>query len=230
MPVPRLMQALTAGGAAYLLLARPWEHWGASPEEIRAPLPGDDVVAHATWEATKAITIGTPPEAVWPWLAQMGYGRAGWYTYQWMEGHPDPGRIHPQYQDIAEGDLVPDAPGGAITWTVAAAEEPRLLVYATARRLRSQRNVSPADPGKPTWFQASWAFILRPVGPDSTRLIVRWRHRLIPAYPALAPLAEFALGAIDAVMHRKQLRGIKQRAQNAGRRSPIAKAVTIHER
>jgi hypothetical protein len=93
-----------------------------------------------------------------------------------------------------------------------------------------QRNVSPADPGKPTWFQASWAFILRPAGPDSTRLIVRWRHQLTPAYPALAPLTQFALGAVDAVMHRKQLRGIKQRAQNAGRRSPIAKAVTIHER
>ncbi len=134
-----------------------------------------------------AITIGAPLEAVWPWLAQMGYGRAGWYTHAWIEGHPDPGRIHPQYQHIAEGDLVPDAPGGAITWTVAAAEEPRLLVYATARRLRSQRNVNPATPGKPTWYQASWAFILRPAGPDSTRLIVRWRHQLTPAYPALAP-------------------------------------------
>jgi hypothetical protein len=77
MPVRRLMQAVAAGGAAYLLLARPWEHWGASAEEIRAPLPGDDVVAHATWEATKAVTIGAPPQAVWPWLAQIGYGRAG---------------------------------------------------------------------------------------------------------------------------------------------------------
>ncbi len=48
MPVGRLMQDAAAGGAAYLLLARPWEHRGASPEEIRAPLPGDDVVAHAT--------------------------------------------------------------------------------------------------------------------------------------------------------------------------------------
>ncbi len=57
-----------------------------------------------------AITIGAPLEAVWPWLAQMCYGRAGWYTHAWIEGHPDPGRIHPQYQHVAEGDLVPDAP------------------------------------------------------------------------------------------------------------------------
>ena len=130
------MQAIAAGVATYHLLGRPWEHRGASAEEARAPLPGDDVVPHATGEATHAVTIGAPPEAVWPWLAQMGCGRASWYTYPWIEsGHPEPDRIHPQYQHIAKGDLVPDSPDGTITWTVAAAEQPRLLVYCTARRL-----------------------------------------------------------------------------------------------
>jgi Lsr2 protein len=54
---------------------------GASPDEARASLPGGDVVPHATGEVTRAVTVGAPPEAVWPWLAHMGCGRAGWYTY-----------------------------------------------------------------------------------------------------------------------------------------------------
>lgn len=221
MPVPRLMQAVAAGGAAYLLLGRPWEHWGASAEEARAPLPGDDVVPHATGEVTQAVTIGVPPEAVWPWLAQMGCGRAGWYTYPWIEGgHPDPDRIHPQYQHIAKGDLVPDSPDGSITWTVATADKPHLLVYCTARRLRSQRNVNPNNPGTPTWYRGSWAFILRPAGAASTRLIVRWRHQLAPARRALGPVTESLLLAGHAFMSRKQLHSIRQRAQSAARPGP----------
>ena len=89
MHVRRLLQAMATGGAANLLARRPWEHWGASAEEARAGLPGDEVVPHATGEKTQAVTIGAPPEAVWPWLAQMRSGRAGWYTYPWIEGgHP----------------------------------------------------------------------------------------------------------------------------------------------
>ena len=221
MHIRRLVQAIAAGGAAYRLVGRPWERWGASTEEARAPLPGDEVVPHPTGEATHAVTIGVPPEAVWPWLAQMGCGRAGWYTYPWIEGgHPDPDRIHPQYQHIAEGDLVPDSPDGSITWTVAAAEQPRLLVYTTTRRLRSQRNVDPDNPGAPAWYRGSWAFILRPAGPGSTRLIVRWRHQLASAHPGLDPATEFALLAGHAFMSRKQLHSIRQRAQNAARMVP----------
>jgi hypothetical protein len=213
MHVRRLMQAIAAGGAAYLLLGRPWEHWGASAEEARAPLPGDEVVPHATGEVTQAVTIGAP-EVVWPWLAQMGSGRAGWYTYPWIEGgHPDPDRIHPEYQHIAVGDLIPDTPDGTITRTAAAADKPRLLVYATARRLWTQRNVNPDDPGRPTWYRGSWAFILRPVGAGATRLIVHWRHQLVSAHPGLEPVTQFALLAGHAFMGRKQLQGIRQRAR-----------------
>jgi diacylglycerol O-acyltransferase len=227
MHVPRLMQAVAAGGAAYLLLDRPWEHWGASVEEARAPLPGDDVVPHATGDVTQAVTIGAPPEAVWPWLAQMGSGRAGWYTYPWIEGgHPDPDRIHSQYQHITEGDLIPDSPDATITWTVAAAEKPRLLVYATARRLWTQRNVNPDGPGTATWYRGSWAFVLRPADAGCTRLIVRWRHQLVAAHPGLDPVTQFALLAGHAFMGRKQLRGIRQRAQNAAQLASGPSALT----
>src|SRR5574342_419117 len=58
---------------------------GATPEEERRPLPGDDLVPDPNWEATRAVTIDAPPAKVWPWVAQMGYGRGGWYGWNPLE-------------------------------------------------------------------------------------------------------------------------------------------------
>ena len=62
-------------------LARPWHlRWGATAAELNAPMPGDDIVPGAPFNATRAITFGAPPEQVWPWIVQLGYGRAGFYS------------------------------------------------------------------------------------------------------------------------------------------------------
>jgi hypothetical protein len=53
---------------------------GVSDEEAYGSLPGDEVIAHPMLEWNRGITIAAPPEAIWPWLVQLGYGRAGWYT------------------------------------------------------------------------------------------------------------------------------------------------------
>ena len=76
--------AVAMGVAAALLIlyrfaVRPWQHrWGATDEEVRRAMPGDGVIPTAT-STTRAITIEAAPEQVWPWLVQIGYGRAGWY-------------------------------------------------------------------------------------------------------------------------------------------------------
>jgi hypothetical protein len=71
-----------AGFAAYKLAVGPWyRDWGADPDDALKALPGDDLVAEPTVVDTRAIEIAAPPAAVWPWLVQMGYGRAGWYSY-----------------------------------------------------------------------------------------------------------------------------------------------------
>jgi hypothetical protein len=71
--------------AAYRRWIQPWQHrWGASDEEVRRALPGDDLLSDAA-STTRAITIAAPAEQVWPWLVQIGYGRGGWYSYDWIE-------------------------------------------------------------------------------------------------------------------------------------------------
>ena len=65
---------------------RPWQlHWGAAGEEIDTVLPGDDLIPGPDLVTTRGITIGVPPGQVWPWLAQLGQGRGGFYSYDLLE-------------------------------------------------------------------------------------------------------------------------------------------------
>src|SRR5512135_2927391 len=67
-------------------LYRRWHlRWGATDEEVRGPMPGDEIVPRAPFNATRAITIAAPPDSVWPWIVQLGYRRAGWYTYDLLD-------------------------------------------------------------------------------------------------------------------------------------------------
>jgi hypothetical protein len=93
----RLGLVMAALGAStvlvvYRLWVEPWQHrWGATDEEVRRPMPGDNLIPDASG-TTRAITVAARPEQVWPWLAQIGYGRAGWYSYDWIDndGRPAP--------------------------------------------------------------------------------------------------------------------------------------------
>ncbi|HYM49026.1 MAG TPA: hypothetical protein VET65_00495, partial [Candidatus Limnocylindrales bacterium] len=74
------------GTLAYRYTIRPrLRMWGATPEEIRRPMAGDEMVPHPSTTGTRAITIAARPDDVWPWLVQIGYGRAGFYSYAWIE-------------------------------------------------------------------------------------------------------------------------------------------------
>jgi hypothetical protein len=67
-------------------LVRPWHlRWGATHDEVQRPLPGDELVENPRFVSTRAITINAPAESVWPWLVQLGYGRGGFYSYDWLE-------------------------------------------------------------------------------------------------------------------------------------------------
>jgi hypothetical protein len=188
-------------------------------------LPGDDLIPDATWQLDRAITIAAPPAEVWPWLVQMGHGRAGFYTYRIIEdapaglrrmigrAPPTVRRILSDCQHLEPGELLLDAPGGRITWTVEIVDPPDALVLSTARRLLTQQMVDPAHPPNVTWYEASWAFVLHRLDGGSTRLRVRWRSRHTFRYPALERVTLAVLGCVDALMHRKQLRTIKHLAE-----------------
>ena len=220
----KLCLGLVAAASAAYLLRRQGKRWGATEDEVSRSLPGDDLVPHPMVETTHAITIHAPAAAIWPWLVQTGYHRAGWYTDSWFywvdkyffraERPPSPDHLLPQFQHLSVGDTVPDGPPGTAFFTVAALEPQReLALYSTTHLLflapASLRN----NPRIGLYGEFSWVFVLDEGGEGETRLIVRTRasygprlYRMLTA-PLLYP-AEF-------LMERMMLRAIKQRAQRS---------------
>src|SRR6202030_2013598 len=82
--------------------------WGATDEEIAALQPGDELIGDANVSATRAITIRRSPDVVWPWVAQLGQGRGGFYSYDFLENlvgcdiH-SADRVVPEWQSIEVG-------------------------------------------------------------------------------------------------------------------------------
>jgi len=174
----------------------------ATPAERARTLAGDDLIPHPVGAVNHAITIRRSPHDVWPWLVQMGSGRAGWYSYDFVDngGHPSAQRILPQHQAIAAGSVFPALPGAKDVFVVAQCEPARSLVLAW------QLN------GK---YQTTWAFILEDPHPGQTRLIVR--GRVAPGYRPYGLPQWLALpaGALaHFIMQRKQLLGIARRAES----------------
>jgi hypothetical protein len=230
--------AVASAGAAigYVKARAAFRTWGIDPEEAAKVLPGDDLVPEAEAIDTRGIVIDAPPEAVWPWLVQMGYGRAGWYSYDELDmNHPSAERLVPELQHVKVGDVFPTHPGGGFEVKVVKAGK-ALVLYADRELVEAQakaaREAGPTlsaasanvratgmylDASMPGDFQASWAFVLEPLPEGRTRLIERFRGWMtLPAEtgPRFAPeLAGKALLFGLFVMVRRQMLGIRDRAE-----------------
>lgn len=174
----------------------------ATPGERICALAGDGLIPQPIGTVNHAITIHRPPRDVWPWLVQMGSGRAGWYAYDFIDngGHHSAERILPAYQNILVGSVFPALPGVTDVFLVTQFEPERSLVLSW--RLPS---------GK---YQTSWAFVLEQPQPGQTRLIVR--GRVAPGYRpyGLPQWLAVPTGAMaHFIMQRKQLLGIARRAE-----------------
>jgi hypothetical protein len=205
--------AVAAG--VYLLFIRPWHlRWGATNEEVHHSMPGDDLVTRVLTESTRAITINAPAEMVWPWLVQIGQGRGGFYSYDWLENllgldiH-SADRILSEYQSLVVGDLVQLAPGSGMT--VALIEPGQLLVlHETFDPLTGRMIDRTAEhPGR--FVDGSWAWLLKGHERQTTRLLTRFRADLRPTFLGRPFLA--LLEPIIFMMEHKMLLGIKQRAE-----------------
>jgi hypothetical protein len=192
--------AAVLGPAAYLVFFRTrCLNWGARADEVAAKLPGDELLADPGLVTTRAITIDAPAGAIWPWLAQMGSGRGGAYSYDWIENMlglnmHSATEILPEYQDIKAGDELPLGGGGPVM-RVEVADPPRALA------VRSDDQ---------NWV---WMFTLLPEG-DSTRLISRNRIAVRAMAPASRLFYLLFMEPGSLVMERKMLLGIKQRAEH----------------
>ncbi len=215
-----------------------WRRWGIDRDEATRSLPGDELVRSAEAVDTRGIDIAAPPAAVWPWLVQMGYGRAGWYSYDQLDmNHPSADRVLPEFQALAVGDVLPTDPGGG--FEVRVVDPERALVVYIDRALVGAQRARPAAPSGERLgaasanvratgayldravsgeFAASWAFVLEP-GNSGTRLIERFRATMAPApspsgRTAVVPgFARSMLGFGVFVMVRRQMLGIRDRAE-----------------
>lgn len=186
--------------AVYLLAIRPSQlHWGATSEETARSMPGDDIVSSASFCATRAVTIHSRPEEIWPWLAQMGYGRAGFYGYDLIEnvgsrtGIRSARSILPELQHPKTGDVLPIS---AVASLVVDSIQPgRYLIW--------RGDTTPSD--------GSFVWALYPVDESHTRLIsrIRLRYHWTDRRLLLDLFTEFA----DHVAVPKILLGIKGRVE-----------------
>jgi hypothetical protein len=188
--------------------------WGATPEERRSTVPGDELVAAPKLQTTHAITIDATPEDVWPWLVQMGWGRAGWYTYRWVDlalfpaNGPSADRVLAGHQHLEVGDRISDGPPEtACFFTVRQLEPARLLVLYSDSHLFGP--LAARDDVTMDW---AWTWQLTPRPGGRTRLLQRNNGRMTPAWAAALYLATIV--PADFVMARSHLRGIKERAES----------------
>jgi len=192
--------------AVFLAARRVSLRWGATDDELRMPLPGDELLQAPNLTATRAISIAAPPSAVWPWLTQLGQNRGGFYSYDWLEnlvglGIHSADAIEPELQVRSVGDEVNLAPGAALL--VAALDDGRALVLSVG-----VNGIDGTIAEAP--FQFTWAFVLPPQPDGSTRLVVRERYVYLTGWTgALVEPVEM----VSWVMTERMLRGIRDRAE-----------------
>jgi hypothetical protein len=199
----QIVRAVSLLGVILLVLAlffiavyRPWQlNWGALEEEIVRGMAGDELVRAPTFNATRAVTIEGSPEDIWPWIVQIGYRRAGFYSHDRLDndGIPSADRILLEFQDLSVGDTIPLSRSAGAEVRVLQPNEFMLLVVA--------------DHGDEEGLW-TWAWGLYELGGERTRLVTRLRVRE-------SFRTTLMLDAFEIIMMRKCLLGIKRRVENA---------------
>jgi hypothetical protein len=183
--------------------------WGMGPAGVQRVLPGDDRVPAPAWSWTHAIEVAAPAGDVWPWVAQIGADRAGFYSYAALEnmvgcGVRNAERIHPEWQDRRDTELVlhPRAPGLPV---VDVAPGRHLVAYAAP-------DPAAVDGGRP-WTAASWLLMVEPLGLSRCRVISRYRSAHSADLRTRLGFGAALLEPIGFAMDRRMLAGIRERSQ-----------------
>ena len=232
-----LLAAASAGFAAGLLLQARAEQrsWAVVRADAERQLVGDDLIPAADTVDTRSLRIEAPPERVWPWIVQMGWGRGGWYSYDKLDmDQPSAQTILEEFQDLSPGQTVPMYPEGGFEARVVDPQK-ALVLYLDTELVRAQdaaaqddRTAAGAATAGPHIgleaagamseltmpdFRVSWAFVLEPAAGGGTRLIERLRLWTAPGGVAQRLGLPF-VGLGVFLMTRKHMLGLKERAEH----------------
>ena len=189
-------------------IGRRRRRWGTVGTEETDQLPGDDLVPEPKWSYTLGIAIDAPPEDVWPWIAQIGQGRGGFYTYQTLENLfgckiTNTTETLPEHQHPAVGEdiyLHPTAP----PLRIEGVDPPNALVLLG----------SPAEIGDDeSWGMSTWQFVVNPEPDGSSRLLTRGRYDYTPDWKSRLAFGGLPIKVITFVMSRKMMLEIKRLAE-----------------
>lgn len=187
--------------------------WGATDDEVRAPFPGADLIPGASRSATMAVTIDAPPAHVWPWLAQMGTNRAGWYSWDRLDnfGRRSAEYVCPEWQEVSVGDRLDAMPDGSEWWEVAVLEPERFLCLRMSLDLRG-RPFDPRGPRPRRFTDSTWGFLLGALPGNRTRLVVSGHWAFEPRW--LKPIVSAVLlEPSHWVMQKRQFQNIQRLAK-----------------
>ena len=190
--------------------------WGTTEAEASADLPGDGLVRNPKLSMTWGITINAPIEDVWPWVVQMGQGRGGFYSYQFLENITgceiyNADRILPDHQHIPLETGVSLAPG--MPMSVTSHEEGSYYFLHVSMDMETMEGFDPKQDSYPEKYMSSgWGFYLQETGENQTRFLSRWLADYNPSIVNKIAFIPF-LEPIGFVMGRKMLIGTKQRAE-----------------
>ncbi len=206
-----IVATVAAAEAALVYLGRTY---GSTEAERAMGIPGDDIITDPVVVTNHAITIDAAPEYVWPWLVQMGWGRAGWYTARWVDRLLFPANgasateIIPALQDVKVGDFIPD--GSPDTKTGFVVEElipnQALVLHSTSHLPAGWRAQNRA---RLDW---SWVFHLTPID-EGRRARYLFRSRWTTSPWWLTAGGWLGIVPADFIMSRDHLHGVKERAE-----------------
>ncbi|HEY3409514.1 MAG TPA: hypothetical protein VGK53_15190 [Propionicimonas sp.] len=213
---PRAIAAIAAVGG-YAALYRLGLASGSTPAERSRALPGDELISRPSLVTNHAATLPAPPEEVWPWMTQVGWHRAGWYTPRWVDrllfpdNWPSADHLDPRFvRELAAGDSVPDGAPGTAEFIVELADAPRTLVLHSRTHL---------PPGWDERFGAEldwvWTFSFAPEPGGCTRMLIRNRGFVRPLWLDLAYRG--VIVPADHIMATGMFQGLTRRLASHGK-------------
>jgi hypothetical protein len=201
-----LLLILAAAVLLYQPFIRPWHlRFGATPAEVQAALPGDEIITGQVTQATRAIDVHAPAARTWPWLLQLGQGRGGLYSYDWLENLVGCD-IHtlsvivPDLQNLKVGDVIKIGNFDALPYYRVALIEPQRALVLRVVDAKTGLDGS-----------STWGFYLDEQSPALTRLVIR--HRDVTALNSTGKVVNAIFEPISFVMEEKMLRGLRDHAE-----------------